>query len=389
MRCPNASFLCIAVLHFAAAAAAPLLPPPGCPEDHWAVKHAAWQATADASAPRLTWITTNKSPGGWGDRVRGSLLALRIAAANNRTLYLRWGGLHVLDAYLQPATFDWRPPPQSCTLPGDKCDIESGVELVLDRETGKTAGLSVEFDGELAAALASGRDIVMDQRRAADSTLPLSGAAPGGQLDLACAWAVLYAPTAELTARGEAELEALNITRPYAAVHLRLGGLEGERHALARVKDVPRATSCPLTLARVVTSCAAALRTVADTSSSSSSPTDADSVGHGTVLVITDNEALRAQLASGSVDGAVGPDYTAAHVSLAAYARKRAGTLWDAWVDVYLLANADQLLTSRSGFSDVAAWWGTPRVTAHVAACVRADVDFEAACKRERKRGSR
>ena len=353
------------------------------------MRHAEWQATADASTPRLTWVTNARSPGGWGDRMRGSLLAMRIAAANNRTLYLRWGGLHVLNSYLQPATFDWRPPKQSCAGPrGIKCDAGSGAEPVLGRgrvikPRVKSAG---GYDGAVAAALARAGDIELDTRRPAGMALPLSGAAPGSQQDLACAWAVLYAPTAALTARGEAQLAALNVTRPYAAVHLRLGGLEGERHALMRVAAAPRATSCPLTLARTATSCATALH-AAETANSPALSSVSESVQHSAVLVVTDNQALRTELARGGVHGAIGPNYTAAHVALAAHARALAGKRWDAWVDVYLLANAAQLLTSHSGFSNMAAWWSHAR-TADVAACVRAKAGFQPKCARERKRGS-
>lgn len=372
---------CVAVLlaSFAAAAA-----PPVCPESHWAVQYAAWRAAEGANASRLTWITTDASPGGWGDRMRGSLLALRVAAANNRTLYLRWGGLHALGTYLQPATFDWRPATNSCL--SDECDAASGARLVLDRGMGRLAGTSTSFDGELATALASDGEVVIDERRSASQLLPLSGAATMEQeVDFVCAWEVLYMPTAELAARGEAVLAALNVTRPYAAVHLRLGGLEGERKALSRVKDAPSATSCPLTLARAAASCAAALRD-AGNSSSSKETFLSNSGRRRPVLVITDNEALRAKLARGKVEGATGPSYSAEHVSLAAHARARAGKRWDAWVDVYLLANAAQLLTSHSGFSNMAAWWSNAR-TVDVATCVRADAGFEAACARERKRG--
>ena len=353
--------------------------PSGCPQYHWAVQHAAWQSAEGANASRLTWVTLKKSPGGWGDRMRGSLLALRVAAANNRTLYLQWGGRHALAAYLEPATFDWRPPRNSCH--SDKCYASRGAKLVIHRNRGRKAS----FDKALAAALATGRDIVVDERYSASFSLPLSGAAAMKQpTDYKCAWAVLYAPTAELVARGEAELAALNMSRPYAAVHLRLGGLVGEPKALGRLKGTPQAPSCPLALAHAATYCAAALRDEGNSRDGLQS-----SSGHrSTVLVITDNTSLRGKLARGLVDGTTGPNYSAAHVALA-HGQKQAGRRWDAWLDLYMLANAAQLLSSHSGFSNMAAWWSNA-LTRDVSTCIRADTRFEGVCERERsKSGSK
>ena len=82
--------------------------PPGCMPDHWALHHAQWEQSAEGrAAPLLVWESVEGSPGGWGDRLRGAMLAMRVASKHKRSLRLLFEGKHFLAPYLQPATFDW------------------------------------------------------------------------------------------------------------------------------------------------------------------------------------------------------------------------------------------------------------------------------------------
>ena len=155
---------------------------------------------------------------------------------------------------------------------------------------------------------------------------------------------------------------------PYVAVHLRLGGFEGEKTAIHRFgANVSEAVEVARSLA-AAHALAAARRISAP------------------VLVITDNAVLRQALQEGRFPGFVSPSYAAAHISprAAKGGRKeerkkeeRPDTPHEAeggeamvseeallqaqltsFADLALLAGASCLIGSRSGFSHTALMWG-------------------------------
>lgn len=135
---------------------------------------------------------------------------------------------------------------------------------------------------------------------------------------------------------------------PYVAVHLRLGGFEGEKTAIHRFgANVSEAVEVARSLA-AAHALAAARRISAP------------------VLVITDNALLRQALQEGRLPGFVSPSYAAAHISPGAARGGKAVASEEvlrqaqltSFADLALLAGASCLIGSRSGFSHTALMWG-------------------------------
>jgi hypothetical protein len=302
------------------------------------------------------------SPGGWGDRLRGAMLALRVASKHKRSLRLLFEGKHFLAPYLQPATFDWHP----------KLTDMKDAEVLLERKMGKNKkkGSSHSFDAQLSTLLHKNTTVVLDTRRNPSESLPITGAEKWNNSDIFCEWAVLFAPTQQLRDRAEAQLAKMGVKRPYTAVHLRMGGLAGEKKTIDRTGMGGNHGECTEALSKAAVRCAQGVSKGMAWSS------------HST-LVVVDNEDVRAHIAAGKLAGAVGPSYSAVHVSLAKH-----GVTWDSWVDLYMLSQAECLVTSRSGFSSIAAWWRHKDVcTASIQACLEADNAFHAECEAENSVG--
>jgi hypothetical protein len=322
--------------------------------DHWALHHAQWEQSSEGrAAPLLVWESVDGSPGGWGDRLRGAMLAMRVASKHKRSLRLLFEGKHFLAPFLQPATFDWRLKP----------DVNDTEEL-LERNVNYKKKASIRlFDKQLANLLHKNATVVLDTRRRANVYLPITGAEKWNDSDGFCEWAVMFKPTQQLRDRAEAQLAKMGVNRPYTAVHLRMGGLVGERKTIGLGRNYGK---CPEALSKAAVRCA---QGVSKGMAWSSHPT----------LVVVDNEDVRAHIAAGKLAGAVGPSYGAVHVSLA-----RHDVTWDSWVDLYMLSQAECLVMSRSGFSSIAAWWRHKDVcTASMKACLKADNAFHAECKAE------
>lgn len=64
---------------------------------------------------------------------------------------------------------------------------------------------------------------------------------------------------------------------------------------------------------------------------------------------------MRESIRDGFLHGVVGPSSPVAHWSKGS---PSASDVWDTYVDIALLSRAKCLVTSRSGFSNIATWWG-------------------------------
>jgi hypothetical protein len=152
---------------------------------------------------------------------------------------------------------------------------------------------------------------------------------------VACVWRAMFKPVAPILQSANEEMERMyqGKPRPYAAVHLRLGGLEGEW-------GLPGADrgKAPLENFLAGVKCASQL-------AANSNRVHSDTP----VLIVTDNHVLRKVLQEQSFKGLVSASGLPVHLSQAK------GQSLDAHrssvVDLVLLANAECLAASRSGFS--------------------------------------
>lgn len=152
---------------------------------------------------------------------------------------------------------------------------------------------------------------------------------------VACVWRSMFKPVPFILQAAKAELERLfpGKPRPYAAVHLRLGGLEGEWGAPG-----PDRGKAPLQNFLAGIKCASQL-----VANSSTIETDTPA------LVVTDNHLLRTVLQEQHFRGLISASGLPVHLGMAQ--GQSLETHRRTVVDMVLLANAECLATSRSGFS--------------------------------------
>ena len=112
-----------------------------------------------------------------------------------------------------------------------------------------------------------------------------------------CIFHMLFKPTERLASFvADARMQLFGAAdTPYVAIHLRLGGFEGEGKAINRFGGRSQATVI-----------AESLEVAKELAEAHGIP--------GPILVITDNEFLRSMLHGGLVPGFVTPNYTASHI---------------------------------------------------------------------------
>jgi hypothetical protein len=189
--------------------------------------------------------------------------------------------------------------------------------------------------------------------------------AAAGPADLAllrCIWHSLFKPSARVLLRRDEQLRHAFRGAPpahYIGTHLRLGGLEGEASPIGPSGRLPE---CHFLDVFALQSCAQKLNSSQQ------------------MVLITDNQVLRAIIATHAFTGVVGPAGTASHIRLSGTngtvdGHPRASGisetgLEDVFADLAILAHADCLITSSSGFSNIASWWSTSRCTHTVRQCL-------------------
>lgn len=187
-----------------------------------------------------------------------------------------------------------------------------------------------------------------------NSSIELPGSRLSGaeaDQELHCLWTLLFKPAPMLRVKLAAARQRLYGNDPsprYVAAHLRLGGLTGEdeKHVEEANEQQIRDAAPPFVMAHAAHLCILDMRANL-TMQPGAEPLPA--------LLVTDNAALRRVARSGLMTGVVGPPHTAVHVSRGVPTE---ADLWTMWVELGLLAGAEYLLRSDSGFSNAAAWWG-------------------------------
>ena len=187
----------------------------------------------------------------------------------------------------------------------------------------------------------------------------LSGAEADQELH--CLWTLLFKPSPLLRVRLAAAKQRLFGDAPaprYAAAHLRLGGLSGEeeKNVVESNEQQIKEVAAPFVVAHSAHLCVLELAKNITREGEATLP----------ALLVTDNAALRRAARAGLMTGVVGPPHYAVHVSRGTPSE---ADLWTMWVELGLLAGAEYLLRSDSGFSNAAAWWGGARVM-NISECV-------------------
>jgi hypothetical protein len=194
---------------------------------------------------------------------------------------------------------------------------------------------------------------------------------PGNEMDARCLFALLFVPTKEVSASVDAQMAQLHLdvggkavynnkkpveTAPmgFVGVHLRLGGLIGEQKRINREHEhcVNEAVTAAVTCARRL-----------------EQKYLLPSAPYGPILLVTDNGNLRQLVETGKVTGVVGPPGTAIHVG---HNHSDAHVLRETATELGLLARATCVVSGRSGFSNIARWWGNPGCESHMDACLAA-----------------
>lgn len=312
----------------------PLSSLPECPA--WFQDYESYHAAARGQAGTKYLVhqvpdhSVGKS-GGFGDRLRGMLYALRLAAASKRVLLFTWSRPVELHHLLVPsAAIDWT----INSIPEFESQLDKAVvmrfmngahhPLVLEN---KLANMTDQF-------------VVVQTNQRMEAVCP--GCPELQELDAstACVWNRLFRPTASILAEAEQELQRLygSSSPRYVAVHLRLGGMTGEgehERGSGPLKNFAGAIRCANQMAR-------------ENGVNSSTP----------ILFVTDNHHLRNFLREGHLPNVVAPSVLPVHIDQALNLEHNATAHRSTVVDLILLSRGVCLVTSPgyrhnglSGFS--------------------------------------
>jgi hypothetical protein len=348
---------------------------PACPK--WVNDYAAWHGSTRSTVPEVRNVRPrsaiparslrNVQPavprlvhhcgsadevGGLGDHMRGVLFAFRLAATHRRLLLVDWTGRFNLTGMLEPGSLDWRAP--------QDWGRRNRVYL---RDNGRTDDDMLAVRRQLASALANrGSDVVLCTAVSATASFTeLPGLRHADLTALRCIWRLLFKPSPQVTSRANEMLAQMlggdggapdYKPPPYVGAHLRLGGLAGE-------SQMVRYAGCEHLVQFAMQSCARNLAVKLG-----------GKAGPSPVVLITDNSVLRHAVASGALAGLTGPKTFAQHMRFA-----DSSNFTDVYAELLLLARADCLVTSRSGFSDIALWWSTTNCREKASACLTAHME--------------
>lgn len=272
--------------------------------------------------PNAKYLVHQTAPGlagGLGDRLRGMMFTVRAAIALQRVVLFTWSHPFEVDNFFTPAgLINWSiqglayQPGKLLTF------IDSPNQQVI---SGDLTGLTDTF-------LTFQTNMFMDG--ACYGCPPLNSTWSD---EAACFWRRLFKPRDEIVAMAQKQLASLyGAPNPrYIAIHLRLGGLTGERHVEERgkgpFKNFIAAITCANKLAH----------------NHSFTPSKVP------FLMVADNHHLRTFIQAGNLPNIVAPASLPVHMD-----RAREQSLLEhqhTVVDFVLLGIADCLVTSPSGFS--------------------------------------
>lgn len=271
--------------------------------------------------------------GGFGDRLRGMLYALRLAAITKRVLLFTWARPVELHHLLVPAG------PINWTLDGIS-EYATAVQQ-------NTTHVLRFMNGAHHPLILSGgvnnitnRFLVVQTNQRMNAICPGCPQLPEMDPSTGCVWQRMFRPAPDVLHQGEQELQRLygRWDPQYAAVHLRLGGFQGEaEHERGKgpLKNFAAAVRC-------------AHQLLQDNGLSNRAP----------LLMITDNQHLRTFLAAGHLPHVVTPSTQAVHIDQALHLDNNVTAHQSTVIDMFLLSRGVCLVTSPgyrhdglSGFS--------------------------------------
>lgn len=307
---------------------------PECPE--WFKDYEAYHAAARGQ-PGTKYLVhqvpdhkVGKS-GGFGDRLRGMLYALRVAAASERVLLYTWARPVELHDLLVPSgAINW----STSGIP----DFQAGLDKAPVLRFMNGAHHPVLLEGKLGNMT---EPFVVLQTNARMEAL-CKGCPELSEMDAktACVWNRLFRPTDAIYKQADQELQRMygNSSARYVAVHLRLGGFTGEgEHERGKgpLKNFAGAIRCANQLAR-------------QSNISSSTP----------ILLVTDNHHLRTFIQGDNLLNVVTPSTEPIHIDQALHLDQNVRAHSSTVVDLILLSRGVCLVTSPgyrhgglSGFS--------------------------------------
>lgn len=346
-----------------------------CPA--WLAAYTAFHAKArqDPAAKYLIWTCNLKHrPGrsryvlgsncnGLGDRLRGIMWMVRVAAGSGRVLLAMERHPAPLETYLEPPPggIDWRTSPELEAFTLDVANV-ADVRHTHSIYKNTSADHWKLLNGSLLAGGAWSERIVTMKSISAwwqDAGPGAPNATTSGP-DGRCLFAALFRPTSAVLKVAAELLQSagVGLGAPYAAAHVRLGGLIGEDFPIRRYNDSGEAL-------RAAAWCVEELGRSRGLRISAAAP----------ALLLTDNVKEREAIAAGRYGAHVAtPPNKPIHFhsrptakeNLAAEKRAHMATV----AEMFLLANASCLVSCRSGFSEVALVWGCPACHMHLGECL-------------------
>ena len=315
----------------------------------WLLEYSSWHK-ANRDRADVNVFAVHRSDHGLGDHFRGSFFALRVAVALKRVLVLTWPESEDLDRFLGPGVIDTSPRGRNFS------DVHTVVvldEFEVDRQQRDLKEL-LNFWQPRDQVVGFVTNLRWDNDGfGIISGLPVAKAGDDREM-----FAALFRPTHVLRDIVDSKLKAMfAFQKPMAfvAVHLRLGGFIGERADIdptsaryggKRFTRMAGTGSCYLEMVSAAQACAINL-----------SDTKVLAPRDQPVLIISDNAVLRRSLSLGLLSRAIGPPGFAIH-SHELYHNHTAHKHDLAVTELAILARADCLVTSNSGFSWLAGVFG-------------------------------
>uniref|UniRef100_A0A0G4IB68 CH-like domain-containing protein n=1 Tax=Chromera velia CCMP2878 TaxID=1169474 RepID=A0A0G4IB68_9ALVE len=282
--------------------------------------------------------------GGLGDRFRGVFLALRLAQATGRVLLVHWDSPHSLEHFFSPSALDWRVTPELHNFVFEEPVRERYVDLPIHvipegvRQFPLPGGGHLDFSQPLEPQMADQpRVLILTSNIYPFRVMEIFG----DQLEdvdvryIRCVMQTLFQPTETLSRATDGIPEKIfgSPDAEYAAVHIRIGEIEGT--FWDRYKEETPKEAAEAVLVSVLQD---------------------ESVADLPVLVVSDSETLSARVASGEFDRCHTTGLRPVHIE------KHGGPPYEhlpTFVEFLCLARASKLFWAASGFSLWAATLGT------------------------------
>lgn len=336
----------LAMANFRSAAAGDAFDTSQCPA--WLQQYEQWHVKNRAAEGAKYLIADAPGFVGVGDHLRGFMYALRVAAATNRVLLLRWEHPGNLTDFLVPCSsinWTWDGTPAQALLAADK-NLKTSDEqkdVFMNNDLGKAFPEANFFSHELS----NKTFLVLKTNFPAESRCVICPSVlgkPAESYDFVCLFRYLFKPSALVQQTTDEYLRTLypgyspnsSSSFDYQAVHLRLGHMRGEESVVNCISGYVD----PLAKFLLSVGCGSGL--------AAESGIDIKSTP---LLLLADHRGVRQFSRHGRLLNVVTPAYDAVHTKMNSV---EAHLL--SFVDLNLIARAKCAVLSHSGFSNVG-WW--------------------------------